>query len=144
MEYAVFRLKEWEPPHRTTLTYGRDDTDAAVGFISMQCNSTIVERCATIKVASASMALRNAVNREISTMIAVAVRRQAPHELVALLNDLRDADPPSASDLVEVHRSALGFLKTYGIDLGRSWSDDARINTRLGRRLQKYLVELKK
>lgn len=142
MNYAVFRLTEWGPPHRTTLAYGRDDTSAHVGFLSLSCNWAVVEKCPTIRVASASVGLRNAVQKELASMIAVAVRRGAPPDLIEALNNLQKTDPSSALDMGGMYASAKVLLSHYGIDLGRSWSDDLRVQTRLGRKLEKYQIEV--
>ncbi len=144
MNYAVFRLTEWGPPHRTTLAYGLDNNETHIGFLSQLCAAAVVEKCPTIRVASASVALRNAVQKEIASMIAVAVRRDAPPDLIEALNNLQKTDPSSALDMVDLYGSAKLLLSHYKIDMGRSWSDDLRVQTRLGKRLEKYQTAVKR
>lgn len=138
--YAVYRVRERLPPYRSALSYGLDNT---MTYIEPAENTEtrLVEVCPSIRVASASVALRNAVAREITAMIDAAVKRSAPAELIAALTGMRDADPKDPRDLVEVVKTARGFLKSHGIDRARSWSDDIAINARLGKKLAKYQTE---
>lgn len=136
--YAVFRIREMKPPQRSVLAYGKDDPDTHMGYILSGHSAQVVERCASIRVASSSLALRNEVSREIGGMIAAAARKGASPDLVAQLVGLRDADPSDACDLLEVRNAARGFLSSVGIDASRSWSDDARASARLSKKLEKY------
>lgn len=136
--YAVFRITEPSEANRSRLEYGLDDNVLHFHCEQQGLKSETIEKCPSLRVASASVALRNAVSREIGAMITAAVRQEASGDLIKTLTDLRNADPPNPEDLTEVYRICQALLERYGVDRARSWSDDARIHTRLGRKLEKY------
>lgn len=139
--YAVFRVKELAPPNRMVLAYGKNDPDTHVGYFKSGCSARIIEHCASIRVASASLALRNEVSRELGHMISAAARKGASADTISLLAELRDADPADAQDLIAVRETARGFLKSVGVDVDRTWSDDARATARLTKKLEKYQAQ---
>ena len=129
--YAVFRVTEFLPPRRSVLAYGVNSTDAQVSYIAANCNASVIEECASIRVASASLALRNEVTRDIMRMIETATRRQAPGDLIKALTDLRDIDPPKADDLIEVRKLALALMMQYGIMLPKIEAMNANLQVYL-------------